>query len=82
MLRVSIFRFNLDIKYNKFTKDILKFVAPHFNFDTVRMAEEQKLKSQNDIDGTNISEVYDINNKKNDESMKPKKVVKSKNSKK
>lgn len=34
----------LDIKYEKFTKDILKFVAPHFNFDTVRFVEDHKLK--------------------------------------
>jgi hypothetical protein len=32
----------LDIKYSKFTKDILKYVAPHFNFDTVRLAKELK----------------------------------------
>jgi hypothetical protein len=37
----------LDIKYNKFTKDILKFVAPRFNFDTVRLAEELKPKKVN-----------------------------------
>jgi hypothetical protein len=30
----------LDIKYHKFTKDILKYVAPHFNFDTMRLVEE------------------------------------------
>jgi hypothetical protein len=32
----------IDIKYGKFTKDILKFVAPNFNFDTVRLVELQK----------------------------------------
>jgi hypothetical protein len=38
----------IDIKYNKFTRDILKFVAPHFNFDQTRQVSEQQKKPLED----------------------------------
>jgi hypothetical protein len=67
----------LDIKYNKFTTDILKFVAPHFNFDSVRMAEEKATK----VLSLKQEEkpIKQITTLKSDlVSIKPKKVTKNK----
>lgn len=43
----------LEIKYSKFNTDILKFVAPFFNFDSIRLAEEKRLELDKTIEKPN-----------------------------
>lgn len=33
----------MDIKYDKLTKDILKYVAPYFNFDSLRLVDKDEV---------------------------------------
>lgn len=53
----------LDVKYHKFEKDILKFVAPYFNFDTKRLFDAKDTQMK-------------LLEKDSESSAKPKKIIK------
>jgi hypothetical protein len=64
-----------DIKYHKFEKDILRFVAPYFNFDTIRMSEERKLLT---YDEPEYNTEYDYSDESFDEELTIKRKVQKK----
>lgn len=53
----------LEIKYEKFNRDILKFVAPYFNFDTYRKnldRHELEIERKNTVNDSDSNESTDI----------------------
>lgn len=62
----------IDIKYHKFEKDILKYVAPYFNFDTQRIfgKKEAQIKLLEQYSESSDSDTPERS------SIKPKKVIK------
>jgi proteasome lid subunit RPN8/RPN11 len=65
----------IDIKYHRFEKDILKYVAPYFNFDKQKLYDQKEIKLlEKDFETSNL----DSSNLDTPErsSIKPKKVIK------
>ena len=72
----------VDIQIKKFDRDILRYVAPYFNFDTVRTEEslqlEKKKQKEEEKEAKSKKKVTKLVDNNDSDGEKPKKVPKKK----